>query len=84
MTRQDVRPTILVYSFAYMSFTTEGGIRVLPVAKFPKNYKCPVPPNCITPQFATVMDIAPTFLEMAGVKNSVPLYKGREVVGMRG
>ncbi|CAL5869114.1 uncharacterized protein PFLUO_LOCUS3342 [Penicillium psychrofluorescens] len=68
----------------YKSFTTEGGIRVPLVAKFPKAYKCPIPADGITHQFSTVMDIAPTFLEMAGVQHPAPSYQGREVVGMRG
>lgn len=68
----------------YKSYTTEGGIRVPCVAKFPTDYSCPIPKNGITHKFATVMDIAPTFLEMAGIKHPAPTYKGREVVGMRG
>ena len=68
----------------YKSFTTEGGIRVPCVTKFPTSYKCPIPKNGITHKFATVMDIAPTFLEMAGVSHPAPSYEGREVVGMRG
>lgn len=67
----------------YKSFTTEGGIRVPLVAKFPANYHRPTPDG-ITHQFSTVMDIAPTFLDMAGVKHPAPTYQGREVVGMRG
>lgn len=38
----------------------------------------------ITDSFSTVMDLAPTILEMAGVKHPAPEYKGREVVSMRG
>jgi len=38
----------------------------------------------ITHTFATVMDIAPTILEMAGVTHPAPTYQGREVVPMRG
>lgn len=38
----------------------------------------------ITDQFATVMDLAPTILDMAGVKHPAPTYQGREVVPMRG
>lgn len=68
----------------YKSFTTEGGIRVPFVAKLPKSYEWPLPLNGITDKFATVMDIAPTFLEMAGVKHPAPTSNGREVVGMRG
>ena len=38
----------------------------------------------ITGIFATCMDLAPTILEMAGVKHPAPRYQNREVVGMRG
>lgn len=68
----------------YKSYTTEGGIRVPCIAKFPSNYQCPVPKNGITHKFSTIMDIAPTLLDMAGVKHPAPHYKGREIVGMRG
>lgn len=68
----------------YKSYTTEGGIRVPCVIKPPKNYSLPVPQGGITHKFSTIMDIAPTFLEMAGVKHPAPSYKGREIVGMRG
>ena len=67
----------------YKSFTTEGGIRVPLVAKFPAGYQS-LPVNRITHQFSTVMDIAPTFLDMAGVAHPAMSYKGREVVSMRG
>lgn len=38
----------------------------------------------ITHQFSTVMDLAPTILDMAGAKHPAPTYQGREVVTMRG
>ncbi|KAL9106851.1 MAG: hypothetical protein Q9227_008184 [Pyrenula ochraceoflavens] len=68
----------------YKSYTTEGGIRVPFVAKFPTSYHNSVPPSGITSIFSTVMDIAPTFLEMAGVPHPAPMFRGREVVPMRG
>ena len=68
----------------YKSYTTEGGIRVPCVAKFPASYCCPLPNGGITHKFSTIMDIAPTFLEMAGLRHPAPSYKGRNVVGMRG
>lgn len=54
------------------------------MAKFPSGYDHPSSPNGITHQFATVMDLAPSILEMAGVKHPAPTWKGREVVSMRG
>lgn len=68
----------------FKSFTTEGGIRVPLVAKLPKSYNSPESADGITNLFSTIMDIAPTCLEMAGVKHPAPRYQGREVVGMRG
>lgn len=38
----------------------------------------------ITDNFATVMDLAPTILEMAGVTHPAPTFREREVVPMRG
>ncbi len=38
----------------------------------------------ITNTFSTVMDLAPTILEMAGVQHPAPTYRDREVVKMRG
>lgn len=68
----------------YKAFTTEGGIRVPMVAKFPKAYENPESNGGQTGVFSTIMDIAPTCLEMAGVQHPAPTFKGREVVGMRG
>ena len=38
----------------------------------------------MTNAFSTVMDLAPTILQMAGVEHPAPTYQGREVVHMRG
>jgi hypothetical protein len=76
--------TLLPIALRYKSYTTEGGIRVPCIAKFPAGYDCPVPKNGITHKFSTIMDVAPTFLEMAGISHPAPHYKGREIVGMRG
>ena len=40
--------------------------------------------NQICDTFATVMDICPTILELAGIKHPAPTYQGREIVTMRG
>lgn len=63
----------------YKAYTTEGGVRVPAVLRYP-GFR----PAEIKHTFATVMDIAPTLLEMAGVKHPAPDYKGRKVVSMRG
>jgi arylsulfatase A-like enzyme len=68
----------------YKAYTTEGGVRVPFLARFPKGADVAEQAKGITDQFATVMDLAPTILEMAGVHHPAPKYQGREVVPMRG
>lgn len=70
----------------YKAFTTEGGIRVPFVVKYPKQFEptSGEASNPITHKFATVMDLAPTAIEMAGLTHPAPTYKGREVVKLRG
>lgn len=67
----------------FKAYTTEGGVRVPFLAKFPQG-SSKVKEGSITHQFATVMDLAPTILEMAGASHPAPHYQGREVVSMRG
>ncbi len=62
----------------YKLYTTEGGVRVPCVTRFPAFQ------SGIKHTFTTVMDIAPTVLEMAGAKHPAPNYRGREIVPMRG
>lgn len=87
----------------YKAFTTEGGVRVPFLAKFPTGVKvrsdgftnAPVETagsgshvsseqGSVTHNFATVMDLAPTILDMAGVEHPAPTFQGRDVVSMRG
>ncbi|KKA22763.1 Arylsulfatase [Rasamsonia emersonii CBS 393.64] len=68
----------------YKAYTTEGGVRVPFLARFPKSVEVAEHAKGITDQFTTVMDLAPTILEMAGVQHPAPTYQGREVVPMRG
>lgn len=74
----------------YKAYTTEGGVRVPFVARFPQNANAAaidnsvVGRNTITDQFATVMDLAPSILDMAGIAHPAPTYQNREVVPMRG
>ncbi|OJJ51475.1 hypothetical protein ASPZODRAFT_87873 [Penicilliopsis zonata CBS 506.65] len=66
----------------FKAFTTEGGVRVPCVLRYP-----PVHGKLdgkIVDAFATVMDIAPTILELSGISHPAPTYQGREVVSMRG
>ncbi|KAK1074413.1 hypothetical protein LTR74_001009 [Friedmanniomyces endolithicus] len=73
----------------YKAFTTEGGVRVPFLAKFPTGFGGEEKKKGgITSAFSTVMDLAPTILEMAGVAHPSPdgkgSYQGRPVVSMRG
>lgn len=62
----------------YKLYTSEGGVRVPCIARYP-GY-----PAAIKHDFATVMDLGPTILDMAGLKHPAPTYQGREVAEMRG
>ena len=63
----------------YKAYTTEGGVRVPCITRFPG-----LRPREISETFATVMDIAPTILEMAGISHPAPRFQGRDIVPMRG
>jgi arylsulfatase A-like enzyme len=64
----------------YKMFTTEGGIRVVAFVTYPR-----VPRQAaIGTAFATVMDIMPTVLELAGVAHPGTRWHGHEVAAMRG
>ena len=64
----------------HKAFTTEGGIRVVGFVTWPGFVR----QRQIGTAFATVMDIAPTVLELAGVAHPGTIYRGREVERMRG
>ncbi|BBX96392.1 arylsulfatase [Mycobacterium lacus] len=64
----------------HKAFTTEGGIRVVGFLTWPGFAR----QQQIGTAFATVMDIAPTVLELAGARHPGADYRGREVVPMRG
>jgi arylsulfatase A-like enzyme len=64
----------------HKAFTTEGGIRVVGFVTWPGFDR----QHQIGTAFATVMDIAPTVLELAGVAHPGTEYRGREVAPMRG
>lgn len=50
----------------YKFYSTEGGIRVPCVVRYPKLFK---QPGQVVKAFANVMDIMPTFLELAGINH---------------
>ncbi|WP_441293415.1 arylsulfatase [Mycobacterium malmoense] len=64
----------------HKAFTTEGGIRVVGFLTWPGFDR----QRQIGTAFSTVMDIAPTVLELAGAAHPGTAYRGREVAPMRG
>jgi arylsulfatase len=64
----------------HKAFTTEGGIRVVGFVTWPGFDR----QGEIGTAFTTVMDIAPTVLELAGVAHPGATYRDREVAPMRG
>jgi arylsulfatase len=64
----------------HKAFTTEGGIRVVGFVTWPGFAR----QREIGTAFVTVMDVAPTVLELAGAAHPGTAYRGREVVPMRG
>ena len=64
----------------HKAFTTEGGIRVVGFVTWPGFDR----QQQIGTAFSTVMDIAPTLLELAGVAHPGDEYHGREVAPIRG
>lgn len=61
----------------YKAFPTEAGIKVPGIINFPgklENLK-----GELNDEFMTVLDLAPTFLELAGTSHSGTKYKGRDV-----
>ncbi|KNG88336.1 putative arylsulfatase [Aspergillus nomiae NRRL 13137] len=67
-------------SRGFKTWITEGGIRCPCVVRFPPLGVS----NGQTDSFATVMDIFPTILDLAGVPLPGEQFRGREVVPVRG
>ena len=57
----------------YTAFATEGGVRAPAMIHYPKGKKTG---NTISEDIITVMDFAPTFLELANVQHPKTEYKG--------
>ncbi|AYC32772.1 arylsulfatase [Pseudomonas cavernae] len=64
----------------YKAFTTQGGIRVPALIRYPELQR----QRQISASFGTVMDITPTILDLAGVRHPGKLWRGREVAEVRG
>ena len=68
-------------SRGFKTWITEGGIRCPCLVRFPP---LAAAPHSRTNTFTTVMDILPTFLELAGISHPAPTFRGRQVVPVRG
>ena len=77
----------------YKGWSTEGGIRVPFVVRYPPFTANQFKAGGVVPAFTTCMDLLPTFLDLSGAKHPNPLpvsarakaaYRGHEVYGMRG
>ena len=66
----------------YKTFTSEGGIRVPFVLRYPP--MTAERRGAVEHSFCTVMDLCPTILELAGVQHPGASYKGRQNAPMRG
>ncbi|OAP65748.1 hypothetical protein AYL99_01720 [Fonsecaea erecta] len=66
----------------YKSFSSEGGIRVPFILRYPPLTSSRA--GQLDRSFATVMDIAPTLLQLADTHHPGTMYKGRPVVPVRG
>jgi arylsulfatase A-like enzyme len=64
----------------FKAFTSEGGIRVPALVHYPALAR----QGQISHQFSTVMDIAPTLLDLAGVRHPGTRWRGRDVAALRG
>jgi arylsulfatase len=64
----------------HKGMTTEGGIRVPAIISFPRVAVISGTSN----EFMSVMDLLPTFLDIAGAKHPDGMYHGREVLPMAG
>jgi arylsulfatase len=64
----------------HKGMTTEGGIRVPAIISFPGVAKI----SGINHEFMSVMDLLPTFLEIAGANHPGESYRGREVLPVTG
>jgi arylsulfatase len=62
------------------TYTTEGGIRVPAFIRLPGDLRA----GEVSDVFSTAMDIAPTFLDLAGVAHPGSRYRGREIAPPRG
>lgn len=65
----------------YKGFSSEGGVRCPMIINYPALESNP---DQLNDAFISVMDLAPTFLELAGVEHPGTNYAGREIYPMDG
>lgn len=65
----------------YKAFATEGGVRAPIIIHYPESNKAS---NTIHDGFISVMDLAPTFLELTEVAHPKNEYEGRKIFPMDG
>ena len=65
----------------YKGFSTEGGVRTPSIISFPKWSQRK---GSINDQYVSVMDLAPTILEMANIEHPETTYNGRSIFAMDG
>ena len=64
----------------FKGLTTQGGIQVPAIIRHPGVSK----PGTINSEVAHVMDVMPTFLELAGIQPPAGTFKGRDVAALQG
>ena len=70
-------------SWLYKAFSAEGGIHVPLILRYPALAGQRLG-GSVERSFSTVMDLAPTMLELAGVQHPGRQWKGRQIEPMRG
>lgn len=65
----------------YKAWNTEGGVKCPAILRYPA---VGGDRGSIEPSFATIMDILPTILDLAGLKHPAPSFQGRQVLAPRG
>jgi len=65
------------------AYSTEGGIRCPCIVRYPPSIS-QQRQGSIDNTFTTVMDILPTFLDLAGVQHPAPTFRSRDVASLRG
>ena len=68
-------------SRGFKGTAAEGGIRCPCIVRYPA---AALPNGSINHEFVNVMDILPTFLELAQVQHPAPTFRGRQVAPVRG